>query len=207
MIIIVDYKAGNLTSVKLAFEALGVEAEISSDPTAVADAERLVFPGVGAAGAAMDELQKLKLKDAIKGFVETGKPFLGICVGTQILLDFSEEDGGTNCLGLIPGKVKRFKAASPYDKIPQMGWNTVNFKCDHPLFEGIESGSEFYFVHSFYPHPENKSHWLAETEYAETPFASIVGRDNLVATQFHAERSGRMGLKLLENFSKWDGQC
>ncbi len=208
MLVIVDYKAGNLTSVKLAFAALGVEATVSADPATIGQAERVVFPGVGAAGAAMAELRKRGLAQAIVAAVNDGKPFLGICLGTQILLEFSEEDGGTDCLGLIPGRVKRFQPADRFDKIPQMGWNTVQFRSQkHPLFAGLEDESEFYFVHSYYPEPANPTDWLAETSYAGATFASVVGRDNLAATQFHPERSGRLGLKLLNNFSRWDGKC
>ena len=203
MIAIVDYKAGNLTSVRLALEALHVEAQITSDPDVVRRADRIIFPGVGAAGPAMEEVRRFGLQPALVEFSESGKPFLGICVGTQILLDSSEENGGTPCLGLIPGQVKRFRPKSHYDKIPQMGWNTVHFTRQHPIFEGIEDNSEFYFVHSYYPSPSNPEYSLGETEYADARFSSILGKDNLIATQFHPERSGRIGLKLLDNFCKW----
>jgi glutamine amidotransferase len=203
MIAIVDYKAGNLTSVRLALKALHVEAQITSDPDVVHRADRVIFPGVGAAGAAMAEVRRFGLQPALVEFFESGKPFLGICVGTQILLDSSEENGGTPCLGLIPGQVKRFRPKSHYDKIPQMGWNTVHFTRQHPVFEGIEDNSEFYFVHSYYPSPSDPEHNLGETEYADAVFSSILGRENLIATQFHPERSGRIGLKLLDNFCKW----
>ena len=203
MIAIVDYKAGNLTSVRLALEALHVEAQITSDPEIVRQADRVIFPGVGAAGAAMAEVRRFGLQPALVEFFESGKPFLGICVGTQILLDSSEENGGTPCLGLIPGQVKRFRPKSHYDKIPQMGWNTVHFTRQHPVFEGIEDNSEFYFVHSYYPSPSDPEHNLGKTEYADARFSSILGRENLIATQFHPERSGRIGLKLLDNFCKW----
>jgi glutamine amidotransferase len=207
MIAIVDYKAGNLTSVRLALEAIQVEAQVTNNPDVVLQAEKVIFPGVGAAGAAMDEVTCLGLDSALKAFFETGKPFLGICVGTQILLEFSEEDSGTPCLGLIPGQVKRFRPTSHYDKIPQIGWNAVHLNRPHPVLEGIEDNSEFYFVHSYYPAPSLPEHRIGETEYADAAFASILGRENLIATQFHPERSGRIGLKLLENFCKWDGIC
>ena len=212
MIAIVDYKAGNLTSVRLALETLKVDAQVTNDPEVIRRAKKVIFPGVGAAGAAMDEVKRLGLDSALKIFFETGKPFLGICVGTQILLEFSEEDGGTPCLGLIPGQVKRFNPTSHYDKIPQIGWNTVHFTPrpglgPHPVLEGIEENSEFYFVHSYYPVPSHPEHRIGETEYADAAFASILGRENLIATQFHPERSGRIGLKLLENFCNWDGVC
>lgn len=206
MITIVDYKAGNLTSVRLALEAIQADADITSDPAVVARADRVIFPGVGAAGAAMEEVRRLGLDAALKDFYASGKPFLGICVGTQILLDSSEEDGGTACLGLIPGQVKRFRPTSHYDKIPQIGWNAVRFTGRHPVLDGIDDHSEFYFVHSYYPAPSQPEHRLGETQYADATFAAILGRDNLIATQFHPERSGRIGLKLLENFCTWDGK-
>ncbi len=207
MIAIVDYKAGNLTSVRLALEAIQVDALITQDPDGVRKAERVIFPGVGAAGAAMEEVNRLELRPALVEFIESGRPFLGICVGTQILLESSEEDGGTPCLGILPGDVKRFRPVSHYDKIPQMGWNAVHFTREHPVFKGIEDNSEFYFVHSYYPSPAFHEDRLGETDYAGVTFASILGRDNLLATQFHPERSGRIGLALLENFCTWDGIC
>ncbi len=207
MIAIVDYNAGNLTSVRLALEALEADSVVTSDPAVITSADRVIFPGVGAAGAAMADAIRLNVKPAIMEVIDAGKPFLGICVGTQILFDSSEEDGGTECLGVIPGTVKRFQPSNHFDKIPQMGWNGVHFKVKHPLFAGIESGSEFYFVHSYYPAPANDEHRLGETSYADVTFASIVGRNNLLATQFHPERSGRIGLALLKNFCEWDGSC
>jgi glutamine amidotransferase len=207
MITIIDYKAGNLTSVQLAFQALGVEAKITDDPAVVLAAERVVFPGVGAAGASMDSLHRLGLAEAIKTQISRGIPFLGICVGMQVLFEFSEEDQGVPCLGVVPGRVKRFSPSNARYKIPHMGWNRVRFKAPHPLLTGIEDESEFYFVHSYYPAPTQADHVFGQTDYAEVNFASIVGRDNLLATQFHPEKSGRIGLKLLENFTRWDGKC
>jgi glutamine amidotransferase len=207
MIAIVDYKAGNLTSVKLAFDALGAKSEITSDPRVIARAERVVFPGVGAAGASMDNVREMSLVDAITGAIAAGKPFLGICVGMQILFDHSEEDGGVDCLSLLPGQVRRFTPSEPLCKIPHMGWNTVRFKRSHPLLHGVEDESEFYFVHSYYAAAGTAAHIVGETHYADVTFTSIAARDNLLATQFHLERSGRIGLKIMENFSVWDGQC
>lgn len=203
MIAIIDYRAGNLTSVKLAFETLKVLAEITSDPKKILAAERVVFPGVGAAGAAMGNLRELQLAATIRDVVARGTPFLGICLGTQIIFERSEEDGGTQGLGLIPGAVKLFHPSNRFDKVPQMGWNSVKQARKHPLFAGIEDNSEFYFVHSYYPAPTDLAFVLGETDYAGARFASVVGKDNLVATQFHPEKSGRVGLKLLENFVKW----
>ena len=207
MIAIIDYKAGNLTSVKLAFQALGVEAEITNDADTILAAERVVFPGVGAAGATMAYLNETGLGETIKAKIATGDPFLGICFGMQLLFEFSEEDGGVPCLGVIPGQVKRFNPTRDKYKIPQMGWNSVRIVKDHPLLTGIENESEFYFVHSYYPAPSQTEYIFGQTDYAEVNFTSIAGKDNFLATQFHPEKSGRIGLKLLENFSRWDGTC
>jgi imidazole glycerol-phosphate synthase subunit HisH len=207
MIAIIDYKAGNLTSVKLGLEYIGVECEITNDPARILAAERVIFPGVGAAGAAMDNLRATGLADTIKTVVSNGTPFLGICLGTQVIFEFSEEDGGTQCIGLVPGSVKRFTPSDPMCKIPQMGWNAVEIAWPHPLFEGIEDSSEFYFVHSYYPAPSDDSYTMGITEYADARFASAIGRGNLFATQFHPERSGRIGLRMLENFSRWTPSC
>lgn len=207
MITIIDYKAGNLTSVKLAFEAIGVEAVITDQPADILRAERVVFPGVGAAGASMRHLRELGLQDVIRTVVARGTPFLGICVGMQILFDRSEEDGGTPALGFIPGEVRLFRPASPEDKVPQIGWNAVRFLRPHPLFAGVEDETEFYFVHSYYPMTARLADSVGLTGYAGVDFTSVVGRGNLVATQFHIEKSGRVGLKVFQNFSRWDGQC
>lgn len=203
MIAIIDYRAGNLTSVRLAFETLGIPAEVTDSPARIRAAERVIFPGVGAAGAAMQSLQALGLIPIIHEVVASGKPFMGICLGTQIIFDRSEEDGGTACMGVLPGSVVKFQPVSPYDKVPQMGWNSVQQVVPHPLFEGVADGSEFYFVHSFYPAPADKTCVLGTTDYANATFASVVGRRNVVATQFHPEKSGRVGLKLLSNFVQW----
>jgi imidazole glycerol-phosphate synthase subunit HisH len=205
MITIIDYKAGNLTSVQLAFEYIGQRVVITDKPEDVLKAKRVVFPGVGAAGASMENLHNLKLIEPIKKVIADGVPFLGICIGIQLLLDFSEEDGGTECLGVIPGKAKRFRPRDPMCKIPQMGWNAVKNR-KHTLFDGIDDQSEFYFVHSYYPAPEKKEMIIGETDYADVSFASVVAHKNLAAVQFHPERSGRIGLRLLENFSKWGGK-
>lgn len=204
---IVDYKAGNLTSVQLAFEHIGREVLITDKPEVVTTAERIVFPGVGAAKSAMQTLEQTRLADAIKKVVRKGIPFLGICIGMQLLFDKSEENNGTDCLSLLPGQVKRFKPTSKFDKIPQMGWNAVKQTRKHPIFEGIEDNSEFYFVHSYYPYPAEKAHIVGQTDYADVTFAASAGTENIIATQFHPERSGRIGLKLLENFCRWDGKC
>ncbi len=205
MIAIIDYKAGNLTSVQWALREVGIDAIITSDPDALAKADRVIFPGVGAAGAAMEELQARGLDAAVRGFVASGKPFLGICIGCQVILDSSEEDGGISCLGLLGGSVKRFPTI-PGLKVPHMGWNQVNFTRKHPVINGIQDGAEFYFVHSFYPSPLDSSVVLGETEYGGIQFPSLLARDNIVACQFHAEKSGPFGLQLLKNFCAWDGK-
>ncbi len=204
MIAIIDYKAGNLTSVRLAFEALRIEATITQSPEDILNADRVVFPGVGAAGAAMQSLRELGLKDTIETVATRGTPFLGICLGTQIVFQNLEEDGGVDGVGLFKGRVPRFTPASRYDKVPQMGWNSVSQKQTHPIWDGIEDASEFYFVHSYYPEPSDPSCMIGATDYAGVTFASAVARDNLVATQFHPEKSGKVGLRLLENFCNWN---
>ncbi len=204
MIAIIDYRAGNLTSVKLAFEALEIEATITDSPEVILNADRVVFPGVGAAGAAMANLNRLGLVDVIRKVVQRGTPFLGICVGMQILFDHSDEDGGVDCLGLVPGNVQLFKPTDPYDKVPQMGWNAVAQNLPHPVFANIEAGSEFYFVHSYYPAPLEADCVLGTTDYADVTFSSAIVQGNLVATQFHPEKSGHVGLQLLKNFCAWN---
>ncbi len=207
MIAIVDYRAGNLTSVLLALEHLGVSAQITQDPAEILEADRVIFPGVGAAQTAMDNLTELGLSETLGTVVSQGTPFLGICLGTQVIFEHSEEDGGTDCVGLIPGTVKRFTPSDPLCKIPQIGWNAVHIQRPHPLFSGVEDTSEFYFVHSYYCAPADPAYVIGQTGYADVEFASAVGKANLFATQFHPERSGRIGLRILENFSEWDGTC
>ncbi len=207
MIAIIDYKAGNLTSVKLAFNSIGVASEITNDVQRISAAERVVFPGDGAALSAMEHLNELNLRKLIPQIVAKGTPFLGICLGTQIIFDSSSENDGVNCLGILSGTVNKFESNNPEFKIPQMGWNSVSFNVPHPLFKEIDNNSEFYFIHSYYPCPKNGEEILGITDYANVQFASIVGKDNLFATQFHPERSGNIGLKLIENFSNWNGEC
>ena len=208
MIAIIDYKAGNLTSVQRALNFLGQESVITGDSSIVTQAERIIFPGVGAAGKAMSDLKALKLDQAILSSFTEGKPILGICLGTQIILERSEEND-TPCLGLIKGKVRRFpENLSGHQgeklKVPHMGWNGMELKREHPLFEGVDPGSEFYFVHAYYPDPSDPDNVLGETYYGQR-FASVLTLKNLVAVQFHLEKSGRAGLKILSNFCRWDG--
>lgn len=206
MITIIDYKAGNLTSVQLAFESIGQKVKITDRPEDILCSEKIVFPGVGAAKSAMDNLKNLKLIDPIRKVIADGVAFLGICIGMQLLFESSEEDGGTKCLGILPGRVKKFVCTDKSCKIPQIGWNTVKIMQQHPIFNGIEDQSEFYFVHSFYPSCSNPNFILGQTEYSGAVFAGAAGAKNFAAVQFHPERSGRIGLRLLENFSKWNGK-
>jgi glutamine amidotransferase len=207
MIAIVDYQAGNLTSVKLALDHIGAKCSITADPVEVRRAERVVFPGVGAAGAAMQRLGSSGLGEAIRAVASSGTPLLGVCVGMQLLFEHSEEDGGTPALGILAGRVQRFQPSDRRVKIPHMGWNAVRQVAPHPVFAGIEDGAEFYFVHSYYCAPTEAQLVIARTGYAGADFACAVARANLVATQFHPERSGRIGLRLYENFLHWDGTC
>lgn len=207
MIAIVDYKAGNLVSVKLALEHLGCACEITREPDVILGADRVIFPGDGAAAAAMRHLAELGLIDPLTKVYERGTPLLGICLGTQVIFEWSDEDGGVPCMGLLPGTVRRFQPRDKLCKVPQMGWNTVRIARAHPLFEGIEDESEFYFIHSYYPVPAAEAHVIGQTEYAGVSFAAAVGNRNLFATQFHPERSGRIGMRLVENFTRWDGTC
>ena len=206
MVAIVDYGAGNLTSVRLAFDKIGVRAAVTNVPAEILAAERVVFPGVGSAGAAMKCLEDLRLLACLREVVRRGTPFLGICLGTQVILEYSEEDE-VDCLGLISGRVNLLRPGDRAIKIPHMGWNSVVFSRRHPVFDDLADGSEFYFVHSYCPAPSSAAVVLGTTEYGGMEFSSVLGQDSIVATQFHPERSGRLGLKLLANFSRWDGKC
>jgi glutamine amidotransferase len=201
MITIVDYKAGNLTSVKRALDHLGIPAQISKDPEVVLHSERIIFPGVGHAGAAMEVLKSRGLDEALKEAFTRGVPILGICIGCQIILDYSEE-GDTPGLSLIPGTCTRFQLRDPSLKIPHMGWNAVTVTQPHPVLAHLKPGDAFYFVHSYFPQPKDMVNVFAICEY-EINFPVAIGLDNLFAVQFHAEKSGPLGLRVLENFSRW----
>ena len=203
--VIIDYDAGNLRSVQRACAEVGLTAEISADPARVRDAERVIFPGVGAAGSAMRSITREGMDQALRDVIGAGVPVLGICLGLQISFDHSEEDD-QQTLGLLPGRVRRFRFDHPELKIPHMGWNEVRVVKPHPVLAGIEPGDEFYFVHGYYPEPADPELIYARTEY-EFEFACAVGRDNYFATQFHPEKSGRVGLRLLAAFAEWDGTC
>lgn len=203
MITIVDYNAGNLRSVKRACDAVGLESELSRDPDVIARADKIIFPGVGAAQSAMQNLRETGLSAALVRAFERGTPILGICVGAQIILDRSEE-GETQALGFIAGETRRFQLKDPRLKIPHIGWNQVNVERPHPLLEGIQPDDEFYFVHGYYPCPKALENVYATTDYGGS-FACAIGRGNLFATQFHPEKSGKLGLALLQRFARWEG--
>ncbi len=206
MIAIIDYKAGNLASVERVVKKFGFDCKITQDGKDVLRADRIIFPGVGAAGKAMANLKRLGLDDVLKEAFYMGKPILGICLGTQIILEESEEDN-TKCLGLIPGKAKSFPNPliaqdNQRLKVPHMGWNGVSFTKKHQVIEGIGPNSEFYFVHSYYPVPASADYILGKTEYG-VDFVSAIAYKNLVAFQFHLEKSGEPGLKIFNNFCRW----
>jgi glutamine amidotransferase len=199
-IVVVDYDAGNLRSVQRALEAVGQRPLVTSDPRAVERAEALVLPGVGSAQDCMRKLAARRLVEPLKEYAASRRPFLGVCVGLQLLFDGSEEGGGVECLGILPGTVRRF-AADHGLKVPQIGWNAVYFKFDHPLLRAIPGGSYFYFVHSYYAAPAEPEITLGYAEYG-VDFAAIVARDNVLATQFHPEKSADLGLRLYANFGR-----
>lgn len=203
MITIVDYDAGNIRSVQRACREIGAESVISRDPREVEKAERIIFPGVGAAASAMETLRSTGLDQALQAAFIKGTPILGICIGAQIVLERSEESD-QRCLGIIPGATVRFKLKNPALKVPHMGWNGVEVVKPHPLLEGVKNGDEFYFVHSYFPQPADQKYVFGVTEYEKT-FCCALGDKNLFATQFHPEKSGRFGLRLLDRFTRWDG--
>lgn len=198
MVVIVDYGAGNLRSVANAVARLGCLATVTDSPRDVVAARAVILPGVGAAADTMRSLEKAGMADAIRGVISDKKPFLAICVGMQVLFDETEEGGRHQCLGMIPGVVKRLP---PGFKVPHMGWNQVNQKIHHPLFDSIPDGANFYFVHSYYVEPQDGSLVAGETDYGIS-FCSALVSGNLMATQFHPEKSGQNGLRMYENFLK-----
>jgi imidazole glycerol-phosphate synthase subunit HisH len=200
MIAIVDYEMGNLRSVQKAFERVGHTATVTSDPAVLADAEKIVLPGVGAFRDAIAALRERRLVEPIRKAIEGGKPFLGICLGLQLLFDTSYEGGEYDGLGIVPGKVVRFEVPAEY-KVPHMGWNQVNFRQRPEIFAGIDEGAHFYFVHSYYVVPRDASITATETDYA-FPFCSSISQGNLSAVQFHPEKSQAAGLRLLKNFAE-----
>lgn len=193
---------GNLRSVQKAFEISGTSPRISDKPREIERADKIVVPGVGAFGQAMRQLGKKGLIPVLRDKIQRGTPYLGLCLGLQILFASSEESAGAKGLGIVPGRVKRFSARA--GKVPHMGWNTVKFqKKGCPLFKGVSSGEHFYFVHSYFVVPEDVSWVVARTPYGGD-FCSAVWKDNLFATQFHPEKSQGMGLKVIRNFVEYD---
>jgi glutamine amidotransferase len=200
MIAIIDYQMGNLRSVQKGFEKVGHRATITSDPDELARADKVVLPGVGAFEDAMAELRRRELVEPIRRAVDSGKPFLGICLGLQLLFDVGYEDGRHEGLGILRGEVVRFQVPHEY-KVPHMGWNQLNFRRPAPILAGLPDRMHCYFVHSYYVVPVDRAVIAAETDYP-APFCSMVWRDNLFATQFHPEKSQRQGLAMLKNFAE-----
>lgn len=195
MIAVVDYGAGNLRSVVKALERLGAAAVVTSEPQALAAADAVLLPGVGAAGEAMERLSALGLRRNLTAAVADGKPFFGVCLGLQLLFERSEESAGP-CLGILPGVVRRLPAGQ---KVPHMGWNQVRQRVAHALFAGIPNDAYFYFVHAYVAEPADRSIVIGETDYGVV-FPSVLARDNVVATQFHPEKSGALGLRIYANW-------
>jgi glutamine amidotransferase len=195
-VVIVDYGAGNLRSVARAIAKQGFAPRVSCEANAIAEAEALILPGVGAAADTMRNLQEGGLVEPIRDYIASGRPFLGVCMGQQALLSVSEEGGEHRCLDVVKGRVKRLPTGQ---KVPHMGWNRVRQRVPHPVFEGIDDGAHFYFVHSYYPKPDDSDVVIGETDYGVT-FASVLAQGNVVATQFHPEKSGDDGLRFYSNF-------
>lgn len=212
MIAIIDYGMGNLRSVQKAFEAVGHQAVVTRDARAIGDASHVVLPGVGAFGDCMENLDRYGLIDPVRRAVQSGKPFLGICLGLQLLFTESEEFGRHLGLDLIPGKVRRFTSGSEeapdqttvHLKVPHMGWNDVQVTRTAPPLRGIESGAYLYFVHSYYVEPQDGGVACTMTDYGRS-FVSSVWRDNVFACQFHPEKSQSLGLRIIRNFAEWEG--
>ena len=195
---VVDYDSGNLRSLSKALEKAGAQPQVSADPRVLLESDAVVLPGVGAGDAAMRALHGRGLVGPLCEFVASGRPFLGICLGLQLLMD-STDEGGVQCLGIIHGKTRRLPEGL---KVPHMGWNQVKFRRAHPVFEGIPESVNFYFVHSYYAEPTDEDLVAGITEYG-IPFCSIIVRDNVVGTQFHPEKSSALGLRIYENFVRF----
>jgi len=198
MIVIIDYGAGNLRSVANAISKLGYRSQITSSPEDVHSATAVILPGVGAAADTMHHLRQSGMAEAIRQLVQDNKPLLAICVGMQVMFEKTEEGGWHDCLGIVPGTVKRLP---PGLKIPHMGWNQVKQRTAHPIFDSIPDGANFYFVHSYHGQPDDMS-LVAGTTYYGTPMCSVLIKGNLIATQFHPEKSGEYGLRMYANFLK-----
>lgn len=202
MIAIIDYQMGNLRSVQKGFEKVGQEAQIVSDPQQLEGATKVVLPGVGAFGDAIQELTARGFVDPLREWLEQDRPFLGICLGLQLLFERSFEGGEHRGLGVLAGEVRRFDVPAPL-KVPHMGWNELQLQKPAPILEGINSGDHLYFVHSYYVAPEDPEVVAVEADYGG-PFCAMVWRGQLFATQFHPEKSQQVGLHILKNFSQLD---
>lgn len=200
MLAIIDYGMGNLRSVQKGFEKVGFQATVTNDPAVLASADKVVLPGVGAFEDAMHELRRRELIEPIRAAVASGKPFLGICLGLQLLFDVGYENGTHEGLRILPGKVVRFELPAEY-KVPHMGWNQLSIRRPAPLLTGLKDGTHAYFVHSYYVVPQDSTVIATETSYG-VPFTSMIWRDNLYATQFHPEKSQADGLQMLRNFAQ-----
>lgn len=200
MITIIDYDAGNIKSVEKAFEYIGEEVLVTSDLTEISNAEKLVLPGVGSFGDAMEKLNKKGLTEVIRNVVAKGTPILGICLGLQLMFDSSEESPGVEGLSLLPGKIIRIPDKEGF-KIPHMGWNSLELSKEGRLFKGLEENPYVYFVHSYYLKASKPEQVAAVTEYV-TEIHAAVEADNIYACQFHPEKSGDTGLKILKNFAE-----
>lgn len=206
MIAIINYEMGNLRSVQKGFETVGHHAVVTRDPAVIERATHVVLPGVGAFGDCVNNLERFGLVEPLRRTIAQGKPFLGICLGLQVLFSESEEFGVHRGLNIFKGKVKRFPGGSVRAssfKIPHMGWNTIQVKQPMPLFDGIDSEAHLYFVHSYYVEPEETDVICTETRYG-VPFVSSVARGKVFACQFHPEKSQKVGLQLLKNFGAWN---
>jgi len=207
MVIIIEYKAGNLKSVERVLRYIGVPCTVTRDPDKILSADRIIFPGVGAAGSAIEDLKRGRIPEIMVEAFNKGIPILGICLGAQIILSHSEENN-TDCLGLIKGTARKFPDKmldrnGMNLKVPHMGWNEITQIQPHPVLNGIRAEEEFYFVHTYYPEPVDKKHIFCTSEYGFN-FPCVIGKENLLATQFHPEKSGKSGLKLLTNFMEWN---
>lgn len=206
MIAIVDYGMGNLRSVSKAFDSQGYSVTVTRDPAQISSANGLVLPGVGAFGNCVRNLTEYGLTEPIKDYIDSGRPFLGICLGLQVLFEESEEAPGVKGLGLIKGKVVRFPDFKKEGlKVPHMGWNQITIKKDVPILSGVPQNSWFYFVHSYYPSPEDESVIAVKVDYG-LEFTAAVAKDNIFASQFHPEKSSDLGLRILRNFAALCGE-
>ncbi len=198
---VVDYESGNLRSVSRALEKAGARPRVTGDPELILQADAVVLPGVGSGDSAMRGLRSRGLVEPLREYAASGRPFLGVCLGLQLLMDATDE-GNVPCLGIVHGKTRRLPGGL---KVPHMGWNQVRLTGDSPVFEGIPDNSDFYFVHSYYGEPIDEELIAGVTEYG-IPFCSAIVRDSLIATQFHPEKSGALGLKIYDNFVRLAGR-